>query len=166
MSRCSVRHIEGTKLCFWKPEESTHLRAEIGGEWSLPVAIVRRAFPQSEPGQYLSIQGADGVEIGILKSIDELDPASREAVLLELDRRYHTPKISAVIVLRQDAGMWLFEVETQRGRSEFYVRNWRDSAHETGPGRLQITSVDGQRFEIEDYTKLDEKSQALMEQLG
>ncbi|MFY9233607.1 MAG: DUF1854 domain-containing protein [Fimbriimonadaceae bacterium] len=166
MESGSTRYIGGEWVRFWRPEASSHLRAEIEGERSLPVAIVRRAFPQSDPGQYLSIQGADGIEIGILKSIDELDPASREAVLLELDRRYYTPKILAVNVLRQDAGMWLFEVETQRGRSEFYVRNWRDSAHETGPGRLQITSVDGQRFEIEDYAKLDEKSQALLEQLG
>ena len=60
----------GSILRFWRPEASSHLRAEIVGERSLPVAIVRRAFPQSDPGQYLSIQGADGIEIGILKSID------------------------------------------------------------------------------------------------
>jgi hypothetical protein len=83
----------------------------------------------------------------------------------ELDRRYFTPRILRIDFLKQDAGMWKFNVETQRGLAEFYVRNWRDSAHETGGGRWQISSVDGQRYEIQSVEALDARSQALLEQL-
>lgn len=161
-----VRYIDGAALRLWRPDGASGLRVEIEGERSLPAAIIRRAFPQSEPSQYLSIQEADGNEIGLLRSIDELDPASRDAALQELDRRYYTPRITGIKALRHEAGMWFFQVETQRGQTEFYVRNWRDSAHEIALGRLQINSVDGQRFEIEDFAKLDARSQTLMEQLG
>ena len=78
---------------------------------------------------------------------------------------YFTPTILSIESLRQDGGMWLFKVETQRGPAEFYVRNWRDSSHEISHLRFQIVSVDGQRFEIRDLNALDERSQALLDQL-
>lgn len=161
-----MRYIAGSSLRFWTPPGSVHLRAEILDEMSLPEAIVRQAFPLSEPGAFLSIQDSSGTEVGVLRSLAELDEASRRAVAQDLDRRYFTPRISRILVLKQDAGMWLFEVETQRGHSTFYVRNWRDSAHEIGIGRLQINSLDGQRFEIRDLDKLDAKSRRLLDQLG
>lgn len=162
----STRYVDGDQIRLWRPEGASHLRAEIIGERSIPVVLIRRSFPQSEPDRFLSIQGADGVEICILRNVTELDPASRTVVEEDLDRRYHTPRISAIRELKHDAGMWYFEADTQRGPCTFYVRNWRDSAHETGPGRLQILTVDGRRFEIEDYLALDERSLTLMEQLG
>ncbi len=61
--------------------------------------------------------------------------------------------------------MWRFSVSTGRGDAEFYVRNWRDSAHEVSPGRWLIHSVDGGRFEIPDIGTLDAKSQRLLDQL-
>ena len=61
--------------------------------------------------------------------------------------------------------MWKFDVETTRGHSDFFVRNWRDNAHELNSGRWQITSVDGGRYEILNLDDLDEKSQILIEQL-
>ncbi|MFX4470318.1 DUF1854 domain-containing protein, partial [Acinetobacter baumannii] len=79
----------------------------------------------------------------------------------ELDRRYFTPHVSRIDALKQDAGMWRFDVQTQRGPAQFYVRNWRDNAHETAPGRWQIMSVDGARFEILNLEELDAKSQRL-----
>ena len=67
--------------------------------------------------------------------------------------------------LVQDAGMWHFKVQTQRGDAEIYVRNWRDSAYETGAGRWQILSVDGLRFTIPDINALDARSQDLLDQV-
>ena len=61
--------------------------------------------------------------------------------------------------------MWKFDVDTDRGSSDFYVRNWRDSAYELTRGRWQITSVDGGRYEIKNLDDLDERSQILIEQL-
>ena len=126
---------------------------------------VKRAFPLSKTSEFLSILDSDGKEIGILSAMEGMDPESYELLAEELDRRYFTPHISQIHSLKQEAGMWKFVVQTQRGPSEFFVRNWRDSAYEIVTNRWQITSVDGGRYEIIDLDLLDKKSQKLVEQL-
>jgi hypothetical protein len=127
--------------------------------------VFKRVFPLSEPDSYLSIQLSDGKEVAILRDIDGLEPESRHLLEEELDRRYFTPAISRIDLLRLEAGMWHFQVMTQRGAADFYVRNWRDSAHEISRGRWQIQTVDGARFEIEDLEGLDERSRKFLDQL-
>lgn len=160
-----LRFIKGGDVRFWRPAGAVHLRAEIAGDRTILSARVKRVFPLSNPNGFLSIQDDAEKEVGIVESIEEFETESRKLVAEELDRRYFTPRISRIDQLKQDAGMWKFNVETQRGTAEFYVRNWRDSAHETAAGRWQINSVDGQRFEIESVEALDGRSQALLEQL-
>lgn len=142
-----------------------HLRVEISGDQTILSARIRRAFPSSKPGEYLSIQTGDNKEVAMLRSVDGLDPETRRLVDEELDRRYFTPTISQIFKLRMEAGMWRFVVATQRGETEFYVRNWRDNAFEIAPGRWLIHSVDGGRFEILDLERLDSRSRTLMDQL-
>ena len=165
MLNAPLRYLSGAELRVWRPEGSSSLRVEVVGERTILAARFKRIFPLSDPKAFLSVQDGAGKEVGILQSADELDPAARELVQEELERRYFTPQISLIDELRQDAGMWRFTVQTQRGPTQFYVRNWRDSAHEVGSGRWQIHSVDGQRFEIPNVEKLDVRSQTLLEQL-
>ena len=165
MPATSIQYLEAAKVRFFRPSGGAHLRVELQDNLCILEARVRRSFPFSASQQYLSIQDAGGNEIGILRDPAELDKESRQLVEDELDRRYFTPKILGIENLRNDGGMWTFNVRTQRGTSEFYVRNWRDSSHEIAPGRYQIYSVDGQRFEIPDYDALDSKSKSLMDQL-
>ena len=141
------------------------MRTEIEDELCIIETRLRRAFPFSASQNYLSVQDASGKEIGIVSDPSQLDRHSRELMESELDRRYFTPKITSIQSLKNEGGMWTFVVTTQRGNSQFYVRNWRDSAHEIAAGRIQINSVDGQRFEITSYDALDAKSKTLMEQL-
>jgi hypothetical protein len=160
-----IRYVEGSALRATRPEGAIHLRLEFEGEFCIPNARVRRAFPLSTPQAFLSLQGVDGKEIAMLRNLDGIEPDSRRLLDEELDRRYFTPRIERIDVLRQEAGMWRFNVQTQRGAAEFFVRNWRDSAVEIAPGRWQIMSVDGGRFEILDLGKLDPSSQRLLDQL-
>ena len=83
----------------------------------------------------------------------------------ELDKRYFTPVIEKIYGLRQDASMWIWDVATQRGRVNFYIRGVRDSVHEVAPRRWQILSMDGQRYEIRDFELLDTRSKSLFESL-
>ena len=144
---------------------AVHPRVEIVDDRCVLAAQFKRAFPLSHPDKFIAIQDQSEHEVGILESLEGMAAAEREVVLNELDRRYFTPTVQKIDELRQDAGMWKFVVQTQRGPAEFYVRNWRDSAHEASPGRWQIHSVDGLRFEIRQVEELDERSQNLLEQL-
>jgi len=101
----------------------------------------------------------------MLATLDGLDADSRRVLDAELDKRYFTPIIRRIVSLKQEASMWRWEVDTQRGRADFYVRGVRDSIHEIAPRRWQILGMDGQRYEIRDFDSLDSRSQTLFENL-
>jgi hypothetical protein len=156
--------VNGSSILVERRPGSAHLRVTMD-DCCVPSAVFKRAFPLSLPSEYLSIQSTDGQEIAILTDLASVDPGSREVIEQELDRRYFTPNIERIDLLRQEAGMWHFQVQTQRGPADFFVRNWRDSAQEIATGRWQIHTVDGTRFEIKDIEELDERSGRFLDQL-
>ena len=161
----TLRYLSGESVRVWMPEGAALPRVEIIDELIVLSARFKRVFPLSEPEKHLSIQDGKGREVAVLTSMKGLSPDSLQIVREQLDRRYFTPTISRIDELEAEKGMWRFQVQTQRGPAEFYVRNWRDSSHEMGAGRWQITSVDGQRYEIMQVDDLDARSQRLLEQL-
>ncbi len=160
-----MAYLDPQTVRFWFPEPGSRARCEIAGDRCLLEVRVHRCFPFSLPTRYVSVQDASSNEAGILADLDDLDPASRGVVESELDRRYFTPIIGRIVTLRQEASMWWWSVETQRGPASFYIRGVRDSIHEVAPRRWQILSMDGQRYEISDIALLDSRSQALFEGL-
>ena len=160
-----ARYLDPADVRVYFPPDSAHPRVEIAGDRSVLSARFRLVFPLSDPRRFYAVQGGDDKEVGILKSLDRMDEDSKKAIAVELDRRYFTPCIEEIIGLKQDGGMWLFNVRTQRGPIQFFVRNWRDNSYEIQPGRWQIQSVDGQRYEIMNVDALDARSQRLLEQL-
>jgi len=165
MPSSPVRYLEPSQIRAFRPLGAVHPRLEILDEVVVLSALVKRVFPLSNPGSYLSILDGAGKEVGVLRTVDGLDKDTAAIINEELDRRYFTPHVKKIDALRSEARMWKFNVQTQRGPAEFYVRNWRDNAHEITPGRWQILSVDGARFEIEKVDDLDAKSQRLLDQL-
>lgn len=160
-----LNYLPGNKLKCERLQGASNLRITVEGDRTVLGARLRRVFPLSHPDRFLSIQDGEGKEVGILRSLDELDHESRKAAEQELDWRYFTPKILKLNSVKQDGGLWTFDVLSSRGPIQFYVRNWRDSSSEISPGRFLIQSVDGQRFEIADFQSLDQSSQLLIEQL-
>lgn len=160
-----LNYIAGKDLKLERLDGASNLRVVVDGDRCVLSARIRKVFPLSHPDNYFSIQDGEGKEVGILRSLDELDHDSRRVAEQDLDWRYFTPKILKLNSVKQEGGLWTFDVLSSRGPVQFYVRNWRDSSSEITPGRFLIQSVDGQRFEIEDYQKLDTGSQLLIEQL-
>ena len=148
-----------------RPNGAIHPRIQVGDEFVVLAATLRRIFPLSNPETYICIQDGAGKEVGVLRTVSGLDESSQIIFKEELDRRYFTPEILKIDALKQEAGMWRFDVQTQRGATRFFVRNWRDNAHEISPNRWQILSVDGARFEIRNLEELDAGSQKLLDQL-
>lgn len=138
---------------------------EIEGRMCLLNARLRRCFPLTGPETHIALFDSGGTEIGVIADIRELDASSREVAAAELDSFYFTPAISKIKWLKQEASMWKWDVETQRGDVTFYLRGVRDSVHEVAPDRWQVFSVDGQRYEIKELSALDQRSQNLFESL-
>lgn len=159
-----LKYLKGDEVSLRRREDSLFIDCTIEGETFENLHLVR-AFPLSSPTEMISIRDQENKEYGVIEAIANMDPASKKLAEEELDRRYFTPAITKINSLKNDASMWKFDVETTRGHSDFYVRNWRDNAHELTTGRWQITSVDGGRYEILNLDDLDERSQILIEQL-
>ena len=160
-----MRYLDSAEISASRLPGAAHLRIEIADDRCVLAARIKCAFPLSRPAAYISIQDGAGKEVGVLRTLDGLSSGTRALFDAQLDRTYFTPKILQIHVLRQEAGMWKFAVTTQRGPTEFFVRNWRDSAVEIAPGRWQILSVDGGRFEIENLESLDAPSRRFLDQL-
>lgn len=159
-----VRYLEPEGIRIYRVSGAAHPRVEIEGDRTILQAKFKRVFPYSRPDRFFSVQDGANKEVGVLRDLAGLDSEEREIVGQELERRYYTPKVSRIRDIRRDSGMFRFELDTDRGPATYFVRNWRDSAHEVMPGRWQILSVDGQRFQIEDLNALDKHSQNLLYQ--
>ena len=160
-----ARYLDPAKVHVSLPAENAGATVQVDGEEAIPNAQFRMMLPLSDPQTFIAIQDADKKEIGVLKTLEGLDKDSRAVVERMLDRQYFTPKVLTIKSLKPEGGMWHFIVETSRGSAEYYVRNWRDSAHEISANRWLVHSVDGQRFEIPRVDDLDVNSQNLMDQL-
>lgn len=137
------------------------LRLTIENDRSYLKVHAARAFPLTETDDYIGLLDAiSGREIGMLRSLRDLDPPTRQLVEAELDKRYFIPKITRIIRAKKEFGTVYWDVETDRGRRKFVMRGIRDSMHEVEPGRYLINDVDGNRFEVRQLSDLDSRSQS------
>ncbi len=125
----------------------------------LQVKIVRAA-PLTHPDGYICFLDAKDEMIFMVDRIDELPEASRPLVLEELQTRYLTARVEKVHAVQTDYGVSYWDVETDRGRREFVVRDVAEHAQWLGEHRLIVVDVDGNRFEFPDLSVLDRKSLA------
>ena len=120
------------------------------------------AFPVSEPNRYISLMDEESNELGVIEDIKHLPHASREVLVEELQKRYFMPKITKILDLDGQYGVTQWVVETTQGDVQFGLRTRYDIVTLEN-GRVLIKDADGNRYEIENYNKLDPKSIALLE---
>lgn len=119
-----------------------------------------RAFPLTELHDYIGLLDAiSGHEIGMIRSLRDLDGPTRQLLEQELDKRYFIPKIMRINQAKREFGTVYWDVETDRGRRQFVMRGIRDSIHEIESGRYLVVDVDGNRFEVPQLSKMDSRSQ-------
>ena len=129
---------------------------------------INPAFPLSKIGRYLSITKENnekkklGEEIGLIKDINELKEKSRKVIDQALEKIYFIPKITQIFSIEEEFGVTRWEVETQKGRRSFDIKSRRKDVRPYGDGRIIIHDVDGNRYEIKDYEKLDEESREIL----
>ena len=117
-----------------------------------------RCFPFESPDEYISVLNKDGRELGLILKLTELPDESQDIIKQELDRKYLCPTIQKINSLKEKLDYSFWEVTTDKGNMNFSMHDtFRNIAH-VGNGALILTDVDGNRFKIEDVSKLDRKS--------
>ena len=157
-----VRYLDPAKLLF--AAHGAQLRLTVADEFSVPDLKVVRVFPISDPERYLSLRDAKGNEIGIVVDPSKLDAAARALVTAAIERRYVMPVIARIIAARERFGIVEWMVETDRGRKTFMTRNLREEVMTPSPRRYLLKDVDGNRYDIPDFARLDGSSQGLLMQ--
>ncbi|MDF2685888.1 MAG: hypothetical protein K0S55_1069 [Clostridia bacterium] len=120
-----------------------------------------RALPYKAPDNYICITDKDGKEIGIIKNIVDFDKEQVELINNELGRLYYSPVITRIVSAKDKMGYLFFDVMTTAGKREFALRDASRNIKYVDPENktaVQILDVDGNRYLIENFDKLDQAS--------
>jgi hypothetical protein len=152
--------LDVNRLHFLKHGATLRLTLEGDRSW-LSVSVVR-AFPLSEPNRYLSVRDDQDKEIGLVVDPAHMSPENRTLVEQELERRYLVPSVSRIVAARERFGTVDWTVETDRGLRRFTTKNLRENSQRPAPGRIILSDVDGNRYDIRNVDALNSESRDLL----
>lgn len=147
---------------------SMTLQNEDGTEESFERVVIIRAFPITNPDDFLSVRepgrdGSRGDEIGLIETLTLFDPETVALIREELDRRYFIPEITRIFSMKEKYGYHYTEAQTSAGRVKFVMNNPSNNIRTLEDGRVLITDTDGNCFCLPDPSKLDKQSFRLIE---
>ena len=142
------------------------VKLSIKGEKEYPEVKPVMGFPLTNPDSFISFvemkDGKKDKEIGIIEDIKKIDSKSRKVLKEELRKEYFMPRITKIIRMKEFHGIMKFNVETDKGEREFETR-YKEDIRKLRGGCVVIRDADGNRYEIKDYRKLDQKSISLID---
>jgi hypothetical protein len=122
----------------------------------------RQTFPLSGRAEYISFLDEEDKEVVLLGHPRKLDKESRLALEKALERVYYSARILRIDAITELMGVTRWEVQTDRGYAMFEVVDRSQHIRKLPDRRLIIMDADGNRFEVEDIARLDERSQSLI----
>lgn len=124
----------------------------------------RRLFPLTGKTRHINFLDAEGEEVLILDNMKNLDKDSRQTLTEALDRYYVIPKIKNIISIKEEYGVFIWTVNTDKGTTKFEVRQPSVDIKSLGGGYVVVKDINDNRYEIPDSKKLDLISQRLLEE--
>jgi Domain of unknown function (DUF1854) len=121
-----------------------------------------RAFPISDPANRISIRDVQGHEIRWIESLATLPPEVRTVLEADLRRREFMPIVKRIVHMSAFTEPSQWEVDTDRGRTEFLLGN-EDDIHRLEGHRAVIIDTHGIRYLIPDTRALDGHSRRILE---
>jgi len=124
---------------------------------------LHRLFPYDKPDEYVSVLSPDSIEIGIIASLDDFGEADRQLLKSELKRKYYICKLVSVESIRDRFGFSYWKAKSADGELSFTVRDAHNSIRTNPDGKIQITDIDNNRYELEPFSTLDPKTRKRIE---
>jgi len=138
-------------------EDKTPIKQDFGR------VFFHRCFPFETPDEYISVLNGDGREYAMIRDLNQLPEESQTIIRNELNRKYLCPVIEKITSMKEKLDYSFWEVITDKGEMSFSMRDTYRSIARVGGGMLILTDVDGNRFRINDVSKLDRKSYKKLE---
>ena len=124
---------------------------------------VARCFPWSRESEYVAVCDADGKELVLLTTLEGIEGPTRELIEEELRDKFFVPKILRISDFKAEFDVVSISAETDRGTVTFQIHS-RDDVRILSPGRALFRDVDGNVYEVPDFSSLDHNSQKHIEQ--
>ena len=128
------------------------------------IAKIVKAFPNSSPHGHVGLLDEDGCEIGMIRSLEKLDAASRDLLDEALRAAYYVPPILEILSVESQGGGYVWQVSMESGELSFRTQG----AHALNTSRfpkIVVTDENGRRYRIEDYPALDAYSKEALRDL-
>lgn len=122
-----------------------------------------RTYPYTLTDEYICVHDLEDKEIGIIRSLNDLDNASQENARKELSNRYYCPTVTTVKKVKERMGNFYFETVIDNTPKNFTVRDITKNLRFASENTLLIFDMDGNRYVIPDFDKIEEKSRRLLE---
>lgn len=154
-----------------KPEAEPHTELRLahradGQLWATRGAEecavrVRRAFPWSEPGRFISLRDAEDREFALVAEPERLDRGSCSALEAALAAAGFVFVVTAVSAIEEEVEIRTWRVITRQGPRTFQTRldEWPGALP---GGGLLIRDVAGDLYRIDDLAQLDGRSRELL----
>ena len=152
-------------------DETKFYRNESGfigmkhNEKDYPRVNIIKSFPLSNENKYISVCDCENTEIGIIPDINDFPEETRALFAEDIKRRYFLPEITAIENLKQEFGYVYWRVETDAGSKKFITTKDASAIISLKNNRILLIDLDGNRYNISDYTNLDGKSFKLIQLL-
>ncbi len=148
--------------CLFSFNENNFLIFILNGESKGRVKLIR-TYPYLLKNEYICIHDLDDNELGIIRDLNELDENSKENAEKELENRYYCPTVTSVKSIKERMGHFYFETVIDGKDKSFTVRDITRNLRFAAEDTLLIFDMDGNRYIIPDYEKIEQKSRRLLE---
>ena len=145
-------------------DEKSKLVLRRPGEEDVTDVRIRRSFPWSDPGHFVSIRSSDGKELLLIEDVSALSEAQRRMIESSLETTVLIPRITRIDSIDVRFGFQQWRVQTDRGAIEFRVQE-REDIRFLPDGRYTLRDADGNVYELPKLDELDEASRRALEPL-
>lgn len=148
--------------CDFSFNDNGFLVFSLKGENKGRVKLIR-TYPYSLTDEYICVHDLEDNELGIILNLNELNQNASTAAKKELENRYYCPTITAVKSIKERMGHFYFETVIDGKDKSFTVRDITRNLRHASDGVLLIFDMDGNRYIIPDFEKIESKSKRLLE---
>lgn len=153
--------VDTDEVTLRRPEDGKNVELTVNGR-RYEIGRIGSVFPLTHALGAVAFFDKDGEEIGVMKHLDSLDDDSRGLLMEELEKAYFMPRVKSIDNVTETLGVESWTVTTDKGERTFDVRDPRRGVRKMAEGRVIIKDVDGNRYEIRNYTELPGPAERLL----
>lgn len=122
---------------------------------------VRRCFPWSEPGRFVSLRDHEDTEFALVADAGTLEPDSRRALEAALVEAGFVLQVTRVLEIEEEVEIRRWHVHTRQGPRRFVTR-LDDWPRALPGGGLLLRDVAGDLYHLADPAGMDRESRELL----